>query len=134
MGVSINLHVYDKDRLVTEIDEYVKKEGGYREGAHRADSFLTLVADSFGLLTPTQFLVVWNEYYEDYNPASNFLNAVDKYYFPERNEDNALDGGWWESFWADSYSTCSGGANADEVLGDLFPEEFGYEGKFADVE
>lgn len=140
MGVSISLHVYDKDKLVKSIDDFVQQEGGYREGAHRADSFLELVGNEFGRLTPTEFHVVWNDYYKDYNPAANFLHAVDKYFFPERDEDDEPPQEYmdktgrrsYNTFWSSDYKTYSEGANASEVLSDLFEDEFGYEGKFSD--
>lgn len=139
MGVSINLHIYPVESLVREIDQFVMEEGGYREGALPAREFLSKVGNEFGRLTTDEFLVVWNEYYEDYNPASNFLSAVDDYYFPERRDhdkedrvpEDYKDGqGYYDTFWADTYTTCSEGANASEILEAVFPEEFGWDGKF----
>jgi len=128
MGVSIGLHVYDKDRLVKDIDAHVRKNGGYREGAHRADSFLELVGPKFGVVTADKFMVVWNEYYEDYNPGSNFLSAVDDYYFPDHEKlGEESDDGYWDGFWSDAYSTKSEGATSSEVLEEVFPAEFDWE-------
>lgn len=140
MGVSINLHVYQRDRLVADILKFVKDEGGIREGALIPHDFLEKVGPEFGILTDKQFLVVWNEYYEDYNPCSNFLQAVDQYYFPGRDEDatppeeytKATGREYYNTFWSSAYDTESEGANASEILGELFPDEFGYEGKFSD--
>lgn len=126
MGVSIDAHVYDQAKLVDEINSFVNNHGGVREGALLPDEWLEKVGNEYGLLIGGKFIVVWNEYYEEYNPASTFLNDVVKYYFPHnvRNEDYDYD------FWAASYSTIDGGV--EDVLGSLFPEEFGYEGKFED--
>lgn len=137
MGVSIDIHVYDRAKLVADIDKYVKQEGGYREGAIPADDFLTAVGNEFGRLTPTEFLVLWNEYYEEYNSGSNFLNAVDRYYFPERDEDSVppdsyKDGkGYYDTFWSDGYGYIHGNT-CEEVLSGVFPDEFGEEGNFTD--
>lgn len=128
MGVSINLHVYNKDRLVSDIDRYVVKNGGYREGAHRPDSFLELVGPEFGVVTADKFMVVWNEYYEEYNPASNFLEAVDHYYFPNHEQlGEESENGYWDTFWSDAYSTESEGNQALDVLETVFPAEFDWE-------
>lgn len=119
MGVSIDLHIYNRDALVDDIHNYVIDNGGYREGAHRADSFLEVVGSEFGILTPTQFFVVWNEYYEEYNPGSNFLSAVTRYYFPRGDQD--------DTFWSSSYEIDEGGKTSDDVLEKIFPHEFGWE-------
>lgn len=131
MGVSINLHVYKVDQLLNDIEEYLEHEGGRRPDSLPPRQWFMKVAESFGALENGKFFVVYNEYYEDYNPCSNFLQAVDKYYFPTRSEDEPPEeDGYWETFWSDSYETCSGGVNYLEALEILFEDEFGYEGKF----
>lgn len=136
MGVSINLHVYQVPPLVREIDKFVMEEGGYREGALSPHKFLSAVGDEFGRLTTDEFLVVWNEYYDNYNPAYNFIKAVDDYYFPERKEQDEVPEsykngqGYYDTFWGGDYEIYSEGANADEILEAVFPEEFGYDGTF----
>lgn len=139
MGVSINLRVYPLASLVDEIDKFVLEEGGYREGALSPTEFLIKVGDEFGRLTSDEFMVVWNEYYENYNPASNFLTAVDDYYFPERRDREEGEGvpesykngqGYYDTFWTNKYTTYSEGANAADVLEGVFEDEFGYDGTF----
>lgn len=124
MGCSINLHVYPVASLLKDIEEFVEESGGRREGALPPREFFSKVADQFGEVADGKFYVVWNEYYEDYNPAINFLKIIQEYYFPNQDTD----------FWADDYETISEGANAHEILSDLFEDEFGYEGKFSDYE
>lgn len=131
MGVSIDIHIYNIGELLDEIETYVKKEGGYREGALPVRQWFTRVAPKFGVVEGDKFFLLWNEYYEEYNAATAFLNAVDRYYFPDRTEDNAPeDKGYWDTFFAHGYGYGVSGATTDEVLSELFPEEFGYEGKF----
>jgi hypothetical protein len=125
MGVSINAHVYDQAALVDEINSFVNNHGGIREGALLPDEWLEKVGNEYGLLIDGKFIVVWNEYHEDYNPATTFLGDVVKYYFPETDEDDY-------DFWSSNYTTIDGGV--EDVLGSVFEEEFGYEGKFIDDE
>lgn len=139
MGISIDLHVYPRATLERDIEKFVVQEGGFREGAVPPERFLSLVGNHFGELTADEFYVIWNEYYEDYNPASNFLQAVQQYYFPDREPHAVADEEYkqrtgreyYDDFYPNNYQTYSGGANADEVLGEVFEDEFGYEGKFS---
>lgn len=124
MGVSINLHVYDVPLLLADMDKYVADNGGLREGALPPRQFFDKIAEYFGPVVDGKFYVIWNEYYEEYNPASNFLSIVDRYYFPEDEDD-------WD-FWSSAYSTESEGVSAKEVLSDVFEDEFGYKGKFSE--
>lgn len=36
---------------------------------------------NFGAVVGDKFVMVYNEYYEDYNPTSNFLESANMYYF-----------------------------------------------------
>jgi len=122
MGVSIDVHVYEVGRLLSDIEKYVEENGGYREGALPVRQWFLKVSPEFGAVADGKFYTLWNDYYEDYSAAAEFLSAVDMYYFPEKDD--------WDTFWSDAYDTIEG-ANASEVLSELFPEEFGYEGKFS---
>lgn len=130
MGVSIDLQVYTVSSLLDEIEKHVEESGGRREGALPPREWFTKVAEHFGVVDCGKFYVVWNDYYEDYNPANNFLQCVDDYYFPGHEEMDNTGNGYWNGFFPSCYRTESEGANSLEVLGDVFPEEFGYEGKF----
>lgn len=133
MGVNISLHVHQVETLLNEIEEHIEKNGGYREGALPVREWFLKVAPEFGVVEGNKFLVVWNEYYEVYNPASNFLKVVDDYFFPNHEElGEESERGWWDGFWSSNYTTESEGVNSSEILAELFPEEFGYEGKFSD--
>ncbi len=123
MGVSIDIHNYDRGQLTLDIHKWVKDNGGYRDNAVPAEEFVSLVCPEFGTLSEKTFQVLWNEYYEEYNAGTNFLNAVDRYYFP---------GGTVDGFWSSAYDTVEGGALVEDVLESVFPTEFGYEGKFSD--
>lgn len=123
MGVSIDIHVYPLGTLLNSIEKHVEDEGGYREGALPVRQWFMKVAPEFGVVADGKFYTLWSEVFEDYNAAAQFLNAVDRYYFPEYDEEK------YDTFWCDDYET-AGGANAQEVLRSLFEDEFGYEGKF----
>lgn len=124
MGVSINIHVYPLGKLLNAIEEHVESNGGYRKGALPARQWFMKVAPEFGIVADGKFYALWSEVFEDYNAASQFLGAVDQYYFPGYDDDDEYD-----TFWSDDYET-AGGANALDVLESLFEDEFGYEGKF----
>jgi hypothetical protein len=128
MGVSIHGSAYVLADVVDQIDKYVKENGGYRDNALSAYDFLHKVAPEFGAIIDSHFVTVYNEYYEDYNPAYEFTKAVSTYYFPYVDIDEDFD----KSFDLKNSIYFSGGASADEVLDDLFEDEFGYEGKFSD--
>jgi hypothetical protein len=125
MGVSIHGSAYSVDYLVVEINKFVVENGGYREGALDPRSLIHIIGPEFGLILGDKFITVQNEYYEDYNPDYEFTVAIREYYFPhyDRENDNLE-----LSF--EQYIYFGGGASADEVLDNIFPDEFGYEGKF----
>jgi hypothetical protein len=125
MGVSIHGSAYSIDHLVVEINKFVTDNGGYREGALDPRSLIVIIGSKFGLILEDKFITVYNEYYEDYNPDYEFSAAIKEYYFPNHDsEDDSLE------LYFDEYIYFGGGANAGEVLGDIFEDEFGYEGKF----
>jgi hypothetical protein len=128
MGVSINGEAYRVDDVIKQIDTYVVSNGGFREGALSADEFFHTLADDFGIILGEHFALVYNEYYESYNPAYEFTKAVSSYYFPYVD----IDENYNESFSLNNGTDFGEGANADEILSAVFEEEFGYEGKFSD--
>lgn len=128
MGVSIHGDAYALVDVIDQIDNYVKKNGGYRENALSAYEFFYKVAPEFGTILDSHWATVYNDCYEDYNSEYEFTKAVSSYYFPYVDIDEDYD----KSFDLDNSTYFSGGANAEEVLNDLFEEEFGYEGKFSD--
>lgn len=135
MGVSIHGEAYNVFDVISQIVEHVENNGGRRENSLPPGEFFAKVAPSFGLIIGDTFVTVWNEYYDDYNPASELLSAVDDYYFPNHEElGKQSERGYWDRFWLDGGKSFGGGANALEVLGDLFEDEFGYEGKFTNYE
>ena len=128
MGVSIHGDHIRVGEVIRQIDAYVKKNGGYREGALPADEFFDKVATDFGAVLDQHFVLVYNEYYEDYNPSYNFDRAVSLYYFPYVDLDEDYD----KHFDLENTTYFGGGANAEEVVSAVFEEEFGDEGKFSD--
>lgn len=129
MGMNIHGSYVKAYAMVAEIHDFVVENGGYREGSISADEFFSKVSLEFGIMLDGYFVTVYNEYYSDsgYNPQAQFNQAVMRYYFPERGEE--IEDGDLE-FYPDTKSF-GDGANAEEILDSLFPEEFGYEGKFS---
>lgn len=135
MGVSIHGEAYKVSDVISQITAFVEENGGRREDALPPAQFFAKVAPEFGLIIGDTFVTVWNEYYDEYNAASNFHGAVDHYYFPNHEKDaEESERGYWDGFWLDGGKSFGGGANASEILGSLFEDEFGYEGKFSDYE
>lgn len=121
MGVSIDGNIYRVEDVVKQIEDYVN-EHGRRPGTVEPKEFFAKVADEFGTLAGDFFVIICNEYYEDYNPQYEFFNAVMKYYYGEDEDDE-------HDFWLQNCITVTGGANADEVLGEVFGVDlkFGYD-------
>lgn len=128
MGVSIHGDAVKVSEVISQIENYVDKMGGVREGALNPVEFFEKAGPQFGIILDDHFVLVYNEYYEDYNPSYNFDRAVSLYYFPYVDVDEDYD----KHFSLTGTTYFGGGANADEVISDLFEDEFGYEGKFAD--
>jgi hypothetical protein len=136
MGVSIHGDAYRIIDLLEYMEAWVAKNGGYRDDALKVEDFLYKVADDFGVVLDDWFVTVYNEYYEDYNPESNFFSAVQTYYFPEVDWDEYDYGDEHQEFWPNGNfrKYFGGGANSSEILEAHFEDEFGYEGKFSDYE
>lgn len=129
MGVSIHGSAYPLQSLLDQMDDFVIRNGGYRENALSPEGFLRTVVDDFGILLDDHFVTVCNEYYEDYNPEYNFTAAVQRYYFPEKDWDECDYG---DEFYPKDDKYFGGGGNAEEVLSEKFESEFGYEGKYSE--
>jgi len=111
MGVSINTHIYVYNQLVHDIRELVSEEPDRMPEGRSLDEFLQKVLPKFGNRFDGYFVTIWNEYYEDYNPASELMQAVGLYF-------NLSD------VWLGNYKTGVGGANAYEILTDVIGDEF----------
>lgn len=112
MGVTINGSIYRVEDVVRQIEDYVN-ENGQRPGTVEPQEFFAKVAAEFGALVGDFFVIICNEYYEDYNPQYEFFDAVTKYYYGE-DEDGEC------GFWLSDVKGIPGGANADEVLEEVF--------------
>ena len=81
MGVIIDANIYDVD----EVAGYILDNSRLTD-LLRADvtKWLWDNVENFGAWVPNPggprryFVIVWNEYYDEYNPAINFLHALDK--------------------------------------------------------
>lgn len=81
MGVSIDAHIYDVD----EVAGYILDNSRLTD-LLRADvtKWLWDNVEKFGAWVPNPggprryFVIVWNEYYDEYNPEINFLHALKK--------------------------------------------------------
>lgn len=124
MGVNINIHVYNRKNLENDIDVFVLKNGGYREGVVHPTEFLDRIGEHFGILDKQQYTVLWNEYYEEYNAGTNFLLAVENYYFPSLDE---------ADFWSSSYHSFYPSESYLDALEDAFPDEFHNESEFVAI-
>jgi hypothetical protein len=113
MGVSISVHEFDYDSLCNQFSEWVSDHGGFPEGRSLAE-FEDKILPAFGTRYGDKFLMLWNEYYEDYNAAIEFLIACSKY-IGHDEEDTP---------WFDYERVCPG-ANADEVLSEILGDNYG---------
>lgn len=103
MGVSIDLHIYDYLDLVSDISRTAESQG-IPEG-RSVQEFVDIVLPKFGIRAGDKFIVLWNEYYDDYNSGSEMLSAVDMYFGTE-------------GYWFDDYKI-GGNSNAHEVFESL---------------
>lgn len=128
MGVNIHGEHHRISEVFEAIESFVNKNGGYRKGALSPSEFFYKVADQFGVVLDDWFVTVYNEYYSDsgYNPSYEFDNAVQRYYFPLKDFDEAPYGQEFDL----PYHSFGDGANAEEILESLFEDEFGYDGTF----
>lgn len=127
MGINIHGEWHPIAEVLSTMEEFIAKNGGYREGALPASDFFYKVAEDFGAIIDEFWVTVYNEYYSDsgYNPSQEFDAAVQRYYFPEIDWNEN-----WETDFDLPYRSFGDGANADDILETHFEDEFGYEGKF----
>jgi Fe-S oxidoreductase len=103
MGVSIDLHEYNFNELYNRITEITK--GKVPEG-RSVNEFFTKVLPKFGIRYGDSFVVLWNEYYEEYNSGSELMQAASLYFgIPD--------------MWLGGYRYRDANMNAYEVLEDL---------------
>lgn len=109
MGLSIDGGIYSRQNAINEINE---KIGDISDKLPPAD-LLDEIIPRFGWVADDdQFVIIWNEYYEGYNPGTEFLSFISRYY-------------GIEDLWID-HDLIVGGACADDVayeLGIELPEE-----------
>lgn len=113
MGVSIHGSAYDVASLLNEIEAWV---GDLPPGKIPVREFVRALLPHFGLVENGKFYTVWNEYYEEYNPAYEFGKAIAVYYRGVEDE--------YDEFYSSSYQMYSSGANAVEVLEEILGEEY----------
>lgn len=75
MGVSISIHTYEIDKLLTGIEREVDYTG-----LIPPRELIPKIMDYFGTVEGNKFYVLWNEYYEQYNAGCNFIVLIQKYY------------------------------------------------------
>lgn len=110
MGVSIDVHEFDYDQLCNDYESWVNGNGGFPEGRSMQE-FKDKVMPAFGNRYGDKFLMLWNEYYEDYNAGSEFLSACAKYI------------GRYDTPWF-NYTLGEWNANADEVLSEILGDSY----------
>lgn len=83
MGVSIDASIYDIPSAAVHMQQFLYKHAEHRRPEATMDpkDFILTVGPDFGVILDDKFVMVYNEYYEWYNPASNFNQAVNMYYF-----------------------------------------------------
>ena len=100
MGVSINASVYRTKDVIAQVERF-----NQRTDVEPPAVLLAKIMPEFGAVIGKRFVLIWNEYYDEYNPASEFLDFITRYYGV--NED--------DFFWLGGGIDVPGGANADEV-------------------
>lgn len=82
MGVSIDAEIYDIATMTEQFESFLAEHSAYRrENTVEPAVFLEKVMPNFGAVVGDKFVMVYNEYYEDYNPVLNFLESANTYYF-----------------------------------------------------
>jgi hypothetical protein len=107
MGVSIDMHVFKVIDLIADIEKQLDKEKiEIPEDKLGPEELLELIMPKFGMVIGDKFYILWNEYYEEYNSASEILTFIRRYY-------------QLEDFWSSSYKFARVNNNADEVADEL---------------
>lgn len=83
MGASIDARVYHIDTVVGQMEAFLETHAEHRrpEATVEPADFIEKVMPNFGVVVGEHFVMVYNEYYEGYNPTSNFLHSAHTYYF-----------------------------------------------------
>ena len=109
MGLTIDGGIYSRQHAIEEIDEKIGDIGDKLSPTDLLDKIIP----RFGwVVDDDRFVIIWNEYYEDYNPGTEFLSFISRYY--------GIEDLWIDHKWI------TGGACADDVayeLGIDLPEE-----------
>lgn len=79
MGVSIHGTILDLQKLADTLRERLSETAADTKFLEPSQ-FLATVAPFFGHVEGNTFYTIWNEYYDDYNPASNFMEIIERYY------------------------------------------------------
>lgn len=82
MGMTISLGVFNLDKLIEDIEK-IEEQAGNPD--RTAEFFIDNILPEFGIISYTArtepvFITLWNEYYEDYNPAAQMMRAIDLYF------------------------------------------------------
>ena len=104
MGVNINASVYRTKDVIAQVERF-----NQRTDVEPPAVLLAKIMPEFGAVIGKRFVLIWNEYYDEYNPASEFLDFITRYYGASEDDD----------FWLEGGATVTGGANADEVASEL---------------
>lgn len=96
MGVIIHGTYAEVDSLVLELEKSDEVRASIGNGKLPARELLELIMPHFGVVNGGKFFTVYNEYFEDYDPFSNFSSLVRRYY-------DILDEDWYFPFkiWED---------------------------------
>ena len=102
MGVSINATAYS----LKEIKRQLTDQFAHQEVPSKDLTIVDRIAPEFGWVHPDgdTFVVLWNEYYEEYNPEAEFIDFLERYL--------GLEDVWFGVSMGDMIT---GGASADEV-------------------
>lgn len=105
MGISIDASVY----AVADIKATVQRLATRNTDNHPVNETLDSILPLFGAVVEKNFVIVYNEAWDDYNPAFEFENFLVRLYgVPDEER-------WGAHFPAKSLHEVTGGANADDV-------------------
>lgn len=108
MGVSIDTHTWTREGFRQALYDCLGGEPG--PDLMSINEFIEKVTPHFGTWYGDTYVCIWNEYYEECNPATQLLSFIRRYY----NVEDA---------WLNGYDYGVSGASAGEVLEELFPDE-----------
>lgn len=95
MGVNIGAEVYEIDKLKSALEAHYDKNIEHVKDKMRPAELLDILMPKFGLVKNGLFILVYNEYWEDFTPVWNFRRSIEKYYGPKpdakHEDDNLFD-------------------------------------------